>query len=480
MAMTASEVRHLLRRTGFGVLPEAVQDILDQGLDRAAAVDQLLDFTPSRFRPGGRYFYKIHDKWVKYLVKTRNQLQEKLVLFWHDHFATNYSKVGDVRLMSLQNRLFRINCRGNFKTLMKAVNIDPAMMEMLDTVRNRDNAQNENYARELMELFTLGVFDSSGNPNYDQADIVEIARAFTGWDYDDDEAFMRDSRHDFGTPKEIFATRGNFSGAQDITANGTGEGEIDEVIEILLRHRDSDLQNTTARFITRKLIEYFAHPNPSQAYVDDCISASSFATAWELTPLLKQIFIHDDFYLSAAGPPYTAASVKSVKWPIDLVVGTMRTLRMKFKGKYTQVQGGSYNTAENILTNMGQTLFEPPSVFGWAWEQSWLSSATLLARYGYVRDLVTSRENGRSSFRPGELIDLSLTDPGDIVDAVLDALGIPDQLTITPGGERDILINYLTDGGTVSQLDLNDLDVQRTKLAGLFALVMQTAAFQLH
>jgi uncharacterized protein (DUF1800 family) len=296
MAMSANELRHLLRRTGFGVMKEDVDDFLQQGLDRNSAADRILDFAPSRFRPGGKEFYKIHNKWVKYLIKSRNPLQEKLVLFWHDHFATNYSKVGDVRLMSLQNQLFRINCRGNFKTLMKAVNIDPAMMEMLDTVRNRDSAQNENYARELLELFTLGVFDSAGQPNYDQADIVEIARAFTGWRYDDETAFLRDTRHDYGSPKLIFAVRGNFAAAQDITANGTGDPEIGRVIDILLQHRDSDLQITTARLLARKLIAYFAHPNPSQAYVDACIATSGFDTNWEITSLLKAIFVHDDFY----------------------------------------------------------------------------------------------------------------------------------------------------------------------------------------
>lgn len=479
MAMTALEARHLLRRTGFGVLQEDVDDIINQGFDRAQAVDRILDFTPSKFRPGGREFYKIHNKWVKYLLKARSPLQEKLVLFWHDHFATNYSKVGDARLMSLQNRLFRVHCRGNFQTLMKAVNIDPAMMEMLDTVRNKNSAQNENYARELLELFMLGVFDSAGQPNYDQADIVEIARAFTGWTYDDEEAFMRASRHDFGAPKNICATRGNFVAAQDITSDGTGEPEIGRVIDILLQHRDSDLQNTTARYITRKLISYFAHANPSQAYVDACIAASGFASNWELTPLLMAIFVHDDFYLTAAGPPYDGASVKSVKWPVDLVVGTMRMLRMKFKGRYLQVQGGSYDTAEDILTNMGQLLFDPPSVFGWDWEQSWLSSATMLARYSFVRDLATSRENGRSAFRPGELINLNLEYPADIVDAVLDVLGIRDQVT---DAEKAILITYLNEGDTDPEftLDLHNEYIQLKKLGGVFILAMQTAAFQLH
>src|SRR6185295_6874947 len=141
--------------------------------------------------------FQLHDKWIKYLLKVKDPLQEKLVLFWHDHFATGFSKVQDTKLMGVQNRLFRLNCKGNFKSLVKAVNLDPAMMEFLDTVRNHEEIPNENYARELQELFTLGVKDSAGVDNYVQADVAQIARAFTGWDYDKKGAFFKDYDHDF-------------------------------------------------------------------------------------------------------------------------------------------------------------------------------------------------------------------------------------------------------------------------------------------
>jgi uncharacterized protein (DUF1800 family) len=478
--MTENEARHLLRRTGFGVSRKEVQSIVNRGRSRADVADRLLGFTPSKFKPGGRDFAAMHNKWVKHLTKTRNQLQEKLVLFWHDHFATHFAKVSEIRQLSLQNRLFRVNCRGNFKDLVKAVNKDPAMMEMLDTVRNTKGSPNENYARELLELFTLGVSDFAGNPNYLQEDVVQIARAFTGWTYDGEDVFLHANRHDFGSPKEIFPASGGFPGPQDITANGTGEGEIDEVIDIIFRHKDSDAKNTVARHITRKLIEYFAHPDPSTSYVDGVIQGSGFDVHFELTPLLKEIFVHDDFYLTAAGPPYTASSKKSVKWPVDYVVGTLRMLGMKLKSGEQYVDGGSEAPILDQLTNMGQTLFDPPSVFGWDWEEAWLSSSTLLARYGFARDVTTARNRGGSSFRPERLMDLSLTNPGAIVGAVLDVLGVPDQLSDGPGSERQVLINYLTDNGAVTAINLLDEQVRRKKLAGLFALVLQSPAYQLH
>jgi uncharacterized protein (DUF1800 family) len=127
-------------------------------------------------------------------LKTRAPLQSKLVLFWHDHFATGISKVGDAGLMADQIQLLYQLCKGDMRALVKAISKNPAMMEFLDTVRNDKDVPNENYARELQELFTLGVEDFAGNPNYTQDDIVQIARAFTGWRYDGRDAFPRRGR----------------------------------------------------------------------------------------------------------------------------------------------------------------------------------------------------------------------------------------------------------------------------------------------
>jgi hypothetical protein len=196
--------------------------------------------------------------------------------------------------------------------------------------------------------------------------------------------------------------------------------------------------------------------------------------------LLEQIFLHDDFYLTASGPPYSAGSVKSVKWPIDFVISSLRMLEIKLKGGDQYVTGGSEDRILDQLTNMGQVLFDPPSVFGWDWEQAWLSSSTFLARYGFARDVTTAHTGGRTSFRPGDLMDLTLTDPAAIVEAALEVLHVDDQFTSGPGSDREILTTYLTDGGTVTSLDLNDETVQQKKLAGLFALVMQSPAYQLH
>src|SRR5213593_3280114 len=156
-SLTEAAARHLLRRTGFGALPRDLQTFT--GLTRGQAADRLLDYQPRRFRPSGRDFPRAHNKWIRTLSKTKNPLQAKLVLFWHDHFATAISKVEDVGLMAYQIALLYLEGKGNFKTLIKDINRNPAMMEFLDTVRNDKEMPNENYARELQELFTLGVLD---------------------------------------------------------------------------------------------------------------------------------------------------------------------------------------------------------------------------------------------------------------------------------------------------------------------------------
>ncbi len=479
--LTLQHARHLLRRTGFGTSQAEAAAFLARYPTRGDAANTLLAFKPAGFKPGGRDLDAIHDKWIKYMLKVKAPLQEKLVLFWHDHFATGISKVFDARLMSNQNKLFRQNGRGNFKTLVKAVNLDPAMMEYLDTVRNDASIPNENYARELQELFTLGVKDSASVDNYVQADVAQIARAFTGWTYDK-AAYFRDYDHDYAVdfpergPKVIYQSTGGFGpGGRSFTVNDEGEAEIGTVIDIIFDHTDSQGKNTVARRTARRLCEYFAHADPSLTFIDDVVSASNFDLEFELTPLLHAIFVHDDFY-STAVPPVGAATPKSVRWPIDFVIASLRLLKMKPKGKYLYIDGGSYNRVFDQLSNMGQLLFDPPSVFGWDWETSWISSSTMLARYGFARDLTSARGGGGSSFRPGKLVGLDLTDPGDIVTAATDALGMTGDLTVS---ELTTFVDYLTDNGAVSSLDLNDYDTRNIKLHGLFTLLMQTPAYQL-
>jgi uncharacterized protein (DUF1800 family) len=166
-----------------------------------------------------------------------------------------------------------------------------------------------------------------------------------------------------------------------------------------------------------------------------------------------------------------------VKWPVDFVVGTLRTVGLKPKGREAYVDGGSRRSLRSHHAAMGQELFEPPSVFGWEWEKAWITSATLLARVRFARDVIAARGNGATSFRPERLVDLSLTDPVAVLDETLASLGVADQ--VTPA-QRAALLAYLTDGGTLPSLDLEDDDLRNAKLHGLFGLLLSSPAFQLH
>ena len=478
--------RHLVRRTGFGVRAKELDDFV--GLSRGAAADLLLGFRPKGFKPSGSTIETARGKWIKTMVKSKIPLQEKLVLFWHDHFATGFAKVLDVKRMALQNKTIRLNCKGDMRVLVKAINKDPAMMDWLDTVRNRKLVPNENYSRELQELFTLGVYDLNGAPNYAQADIVQIARAFTGWrfDFDNNVLEFRESQHDFASefpsrgPKRIYGTTGGFPMAQSF-AQPEGETEIDQVTDIIFRHRDTDGRNTVARRTTKRLLEYFCHGGwatidaTKKAIIDDLIATSGFDVDFNVQTLLRAMFTHDAFYETAAPAPFGATTRKSIKWPVDFVVSTLRMTGVKPKGRNQVIEGGSFSSLDTHLANMGQVLLDPPSVFGWDWEEAWVSSATLLARYNFARDVIMARSGG-GRFKPEKLLDVTLTAAPAIVDAVLDVLGVADQFTAS---ERNVLINYL--GGPGATLDvLNDLELRQRKLGGLFALVLQSPVYQAH
>jgi uncharacterized protein (DUF1800 family) len=480
------EIRHLLRRTGFGAAANKVQTILKNYSTRGKAADYVLNFKPAKFKPAGKDIDRVRNNWIKYMITAKAPLQEKLVLFWHDHFATGNDKVDNYKLMASQNKLLRQYCKGDFKAFVKAINKDAAMMEYLDTVRNRKYQPNENYARELQELFTLGVKDLNGNANYTQEDIVQIARAFSGWDYDGKGvAVFSSSRHDTTSefpergPKVIYKTTGGFgAGGRDYTQPaGEGPAEIDQVIDVIFQHTDSDGKNTVARYIANKLFTYLGNATPTTAVVDTLVADSQFDITFNINALVRAIIINDAFYETAAPAPFTADTLKSVKWPTDYVVTTLRLLGMKLKGTDQYINYSSGTPAQDYLSNMGQILLEPPSVFGWDWETSWLSSSTLLARYQFATDVISARGKGNTSFRPEKLIDLSLTDPGAIVDAVTDLLGVTGQLA---AADRSALITYLTNGNPSATINLNDTNFRTVKLNGLFGLVLQSPVYQLH
>lgn len=283
--------------------------------------------------------------WANRMLLTKRPLEEKMTLFWHGHFATSEEKVRDYRKMEKQNALFRSMGTGNFRDLMIATAKDPAMLAYLDAAVNVKGAPNENFAREIMELFTMGV------GNYSEEDIREAARAFTGWNYKGLEFTFTPALHDVA-PKTVLGRRGNFDGVQ--------------VIDILLA------QPVTAEFIAAKLYRYFVREDLSPA-LQGRLGAILRENQYEIAPFLEAIFLSRDFY--------SEASVASrIKPPVELVVSTYRKLGL------TDVPGiPDFN---DLTESLGQKLFFPPNVAGWANGKSWITPGLLLERGNFVYDVV--------------------------------------------------------------------------------------------
>ena len=369
--LDVDDARHLLVRTGFGPTLAEVQALV--GRSREEAVDAILAgarSTPSvvppawtatlpgpderphpgmtaeerkalRARQRGALI-ELRGWWLTEMRTTPSPLTERMTLFWHGHFATGVQKVRDPRLMYIQNVLFRREALGNFARLLHGVARDPAMLIWLDGGRNRAGAPNENFAREVMELFTLG------EGRYTQVDVTEAARAFTGFAVDraGERTLFRPRFHD-GSMKAILGVRGAFD----------ADGAIDALLA----------QPQTATFIVTKLWREFVSPAPDPGEVRRIADAFR-ASHYEIKVALRALLLSDAFWDAKSRGTL-------VKSPVELVVGTLRTLA---------IDPADTRPIVASTARMGETLFAPPNVRGWPGGDAWINSATLVARKAFV------------------------------------------------------------------------------------------------
>jgi uncharacterized protein (DUF1800 family) len=289
---------------------------------------------------------RLQEWWMQRMVATSTPLREKLTLFWHGHFATGAAKVRDPKLMYLQNQLFRTQGSGSFETLTQAVAKDGAMMFWLDTETDKKAHPNENFARELMELFTIGI------GNYTQDDVTAGARSFTGWTYSRRayRYLFQPAQHDYGT-KVFLDQSGDFDGT--------------DVISILVNTPES------ARFVLSKLWSHFAYPvSPADPVVDDLIGG--YEPGLDVAGSLRSIFLH---------PRFRSAETRTglVKQPIEYLAGVARALGA-VGGSSLPVRGGGRATLAGMATALGQEPFNPPNVGGWGQNSYWLDTATAEVR----------------------------------------------------------------------------------------------------
>ena len=284
--------------------------------------------------------------WLTEMLTTDSQLTERMTLFWHNHFTSSLQKVRDAGLMYRQNLLLRKYALGSFADMLRAVARDPAMLVYLDSATNRRGQPNENFAREVMELFTLG------EGRYGESDIKEAARAFTGWSIDpaSGEFLWRPFQHDAGM-KTVLGRSGDFQG--------------EDVIEILLA------QPATAEFVVGKLWKEFVSPQPDPAEVAR-IARVFRASGYQIKPVLRELLLGAAFW----APENRGALVKS---PVELVVGTLRQFDVAFSDPLPFVL---------LLRNLGQDILSPPNVKGWPGGEAWIDTRTLLARKQFLERLM--------------------------------------------------------------------------------------------
>jgi uncharacterized protein (DUF1800 family) len=363
------EAAHLYRRAGFAATSAELDEAVQAGA--AGTLARLCDPPPSpaadqferdvagltaRLASGGNA-PQLQGWWLYRMLGSSDPLLEKLTLFWHGHFATSAAKVEKERLVLQQNELLRRHARGPFAGMVKAVSRDPAMLVYLDSTSNRRIRPNENYARELLELFCLGV------GNYTEHDIKEVARAFTGWEVRGGQFAFNRIQHDTGN-KTFFGKTGNYDG--------------DDAIGIVLD------QPAAARFIARKLIRYFMFDEPEapDALVEPLaaeLRRGDFATG----PAVRLLLGSNLFFSGHAVG-------RKVRSPVELGVGLLRAL------------GGTTNLIKMAqgMSELGQGLFYPPNVKGWDGGRAWINSSSLLGRGNFVRHLL---EAGETRFVQGGL-----------------------------------------------------------------------------
>jgi uncharacterized protein (DUF1800 family) len=277
---------------------------------------------------------KLNLAWMNEMVSSKAQVRERVSLFWHGHFAC---RVINIYYQQQLLHIIRENALGNFGDLLRAVSKSAAMLQFLNNKQNKKRKPNENFAREVMELFTMG------RGNYTEKDIKEAARAFTGWSFTIDGAFeFKENQHDSGE-KTILGKTGNFDG--------------DDVIDILLQ------QKQTAVFITRKIYTYFVNEKPDEAKVQ-WLSERFYKNKYDIKKLLDDIVSSDWFYEDKN----VGTKIKS---PVDLLVGLRRMLPMQLENEASLVM---------LQKALGQLLFYPPNVAGWPGGKSWIDSSTLMLR----------------------------------------------------------------------------------------------------
>lgn len=442
----SNRLAHLLRRAGFGARPAEWTKYSALGL--AGTTERLLhpaaapNPADTVMQEIGEDFFKLDDRsgiqyaWLYRMAHSEHPLEEKMTLFWHNHFATADYKVDNPRLMWGQNQTLRRHALGSFRTVLQAVSRDPAMLIWLDGGQNKKEQPNENFGRELLELFTMGV--GSG---YTETDVKEAARAFTGWQVEDGKAVFHADEHDDGV-KTFLGHTGSFSG--------------DDIVDILVKHP------ATAHFLSVKLFRFFVHDHPTP---DDIapLARAFLVSGYSILAVVAQILRSSVFYSSEA---------RYAKWksPTEHLLILLRTLDAPLT---------AYDDLPGALASMGQDLFNPPNVKGWREGRHWINTQSVLVRLNQATQM-QDRMGDRLGGSLSRALQAAGTDPStlDTSEKAVTAL----WSLLLPGRAlqphtREALLKYLQDppgdDGKVPAFDFS------AKSPGLLSLILVAPEYQL-
>lgn len=460
---------HLLRRAGFGATRQELEGYLAKGYE--ATVEELLHPGDAQSMPDDvmrryhtdmaemRELYSVAACWMYRMVTTRCPLEEKLALFWHGLFATGYSKLNQARSLLNQIEMFRRQAMGPLPDFLVELSKDPAMIIWLDNNDNHKEAVNENYGRELLELFSMGI------GNYTEEDVKECARAFTGWTLGNAEYMATRASKDSIWPYSRIAWHFEYrdydhDDSEKTFLGETGRFDGEDIINIIVR------QEATARFISTRLFQFFAadEVDADGEQVIEAMMQTYFDAGYETRAVLRTLF-NSDYFKSEK------ARFARVKGPIELVVGAVR-----LAGSYQQPTFGVDQLARQSFY-MGQGLLQQPSVEGWHEGPEWIDSSALVERVNFV-----SKELG-NVMNPGvrSIIDRLASESGGsltseaLVDQCLDLVGPLEVSDET----REVLIEFADKQGEVNLEGHQPGDDAEQKVGDVLRLMTATREFQL-
>ena len=457
-----AQMAHLMRRAGFGATREeldryvamgyeaTVEELIDPPQDMPAGnMALLLRYMPGCLLPGGVPQPGQYN-WMFNMITTKRPLEEKVALFWHQVFATGNSKIDNCDQMLEQLVMFRKFGMGNYREMLVELSKNPAMLYWLDNNENHRDAVNENWGRELLELFSMGV------SNYTEVDVREASRAFTGW-----TIAAKLPRQPFGRFPWAFEYLAEDHDDGEKTFLGhTGDLNGEDIIDIIAK------EPATARFICRHLYNFFVADEVQvpawtiqDARDEDALEMMINAfeeSGYEIKAVLRTMF-NSDFFKNAR--------YSKIKSPAEVVASTLKMV-------------GSYQTPEPTIpdigpesTYMGQSLLDPPSVEGWYTGQEWINSGSLLARINFVADRVANTSLPGISAIIGHIKSDGVNSPEELVEASLEHMGF-----LEVGDET--MSQLLDHAKAEGNMNWNDETAAGTRVGEMLALVGATTEYQ--